>query len=233
MATDHRTNLHGDNSLASQTIFVRSGEKESILVSGSEQRVKKHKKMSVGDSKILDNTLELVEAEITDDLVENNSSTTAPSSGEKVYHDVTTEAGSGTQEPLLETIDTQRVSGSIKLASVKETLSTVQIPLVLEPVFMSGASRRGIPSHLGSPIPAPSSEAGSTTPYTDKGEPRISENFACVVDAMEGKMGNDDEDASQPRDTPLPGVPVADTSSSIEAGTGLRLTQAGVGGRWR
>ena len=89
VATDHRTNLHGDHSLASQTIFVRSGEKESILVSGSEQRAKKHKKMNVGDSKILDNTLELVEAEITDDLVENNGSTTAPSSGEKVSHVVT------------------------------------------------------------------------------------------------------------------------------------------------
>ena len=44
-------------------------------------------------------------------------------------------------------------------------------------------------------------------------------------------MVNKCEEASKTRNTPLPGVSTSvDTSTSIEAGTELCLTQAGVGG---
>ena len=139
----------------------------------------KYKKRSVEDITMYDNTLELVGTRIVEDIVGNNGSTTALSSGGNIYPVVTTEADNGTQEPILETIDTQLVSRSIKVAGVKEIVDMMQISSVLEPVLMSNASRRGIPSHPDIPTSAPSSEAGHTTADTDKGEPGISENFTC------------------------------------------------------
>ena len=82
----------------------------------------KYKKRSVEDITMYDNTLELVGTRIVEDIVGNNGSTTAPSSGGNIYPVVTTEADNGTQEPILETIDTQLVSRSIKVAGVKETV---------------------------------------------------------------------------------------------------------------
>ena len=168
-------------SLAGQTFFVRNEEQAGISVPGRQQMDNKYKKRSVEDITMYDNTLELVGTRIVEDIVGNNGSTTALSSGGNIYPVVTTEADNGTQEPILETIDTQLVSRSIKVAGVKEIVDMMQISSVLEPVLMSNASRRGIPSHPDIPTSAPSSEAGHTTADTDKGEPRISENFTCEV----------------------------------------------------
>ena len=114
---------------------------------------------------------------------------------------------------------------------MKETASTSQIPGVLEPVWCSNASRRGLPVSPDSPTPAPSSEAGSTAPDTDKGEAGIAKNFTCVVDGMEGEIDKavDDGDASHPRSAPQPGGSISDTATGSEAGTEPGHTQAGVG----
>ena len=90
---------------------------------------------------------------------------------------MTTEADKGTQELVLETMDTQLVSRRNKVADVKETVDITQISPVMEPVLMSDDGRRVTPSHPDVPTTAPSSEAGHTTADTDKGEPLISENF--------------------------------------------------------
>ena len=144
---------------------------------------------------------------------------------------MTTEADKGTQELVLETMDTQLVSRRNKVANVKETVDITQISPVMEPVLMSDDGRRVTPSHPDVPTTAPSSEAGHTTADTDKGEPLISENFTCTADTTSGMMVKESKEASKPRDTPLPGVSsTADTSDNSEAGTEQCLTQAGVGG---
>ena len=210
---------------------MRNGKQTGVSVPGRQQRGDKYKKRSVNDIAIPDNALEMVEAEIMEDFAGNNGSTTAQSSGGNVYPVGTTEADYGTQEPILEIIDTQLVSSGIKVASVEETVGMMQITSVLEPVLMSDASRRRTPSQADIPTSAPSSEAGTTTADTDKGEPRISENFTCAADTTGGMMDKGYEEASQTRNKPLPGVSISvDTVTSIEAGTGLCLTQAGVGG---
>ena len=138
VATANPRDPPSDHSHGDQSSFVRVGCRGMNVLPRGGVRVKECGDVHAGDVGTRDNTLELVEVEKSAGLLGKNESSTEPSSGGKVCAIIVV-------QPELGTFPVQHVSGETGVEGMKDGGSTSQIPGVLEPVWCSNASRRGLP----------------------------------------------------------------------------------------